>query len=63
MMINCAVSEIMLQPMEPDTDTSKLNDAACDRSSRGIQFAREFYLRDVPDEMQTPWKLPAVVTY
>ena len=24
--INCAVSEIVLQPLEPDTDTSKLHD-------------------------------------
>ena len=27
------------------------------------QFAREFYLRDIPDEMRTPWKLPREVWY
>ena len=36
---------------------------ACRCSSRGTQFAREFYQRDVPDEMRTPWKLPREACY
>ena len=56
--INPVTSEVTLQPLEPDTDTSKLHDERIIAVREEPNLHIVFYQKDVPDEIRTPWKLP-----
>ena len=56
--INPVTSEITSQPLEPDTDTSKLHDERTIAVREEPNLHIVFYQKNVLDEMRTPWKLP-----
>ena len=56
MFTSSITSYVLRKTILTATDSTR---GACHCSSRRTQLHTVFYQRDAPDEMRTPWKLPA----